>query len=349
MNQIQISQPFWEAYERMKAYLFRPFNATRWFNVGLSAWLVQLGGGGGFNVPFNGLGNSTKDSSSSAASSTSDTFGNFLGQNLWVIVGVVVAGLVVLLLVGILVSWLSSRGQFMLLDNLVREREEVASVWREWKREANSLFGFKVAFGILATLILLPLAAWLIVGFFGLIGKSGVFARVNAWIPAVIPRLDGSSLAVLTLVVLILVVASFYVGLFLDDFIVPIMYRHRIGVMEAWSRFTPLLSNYASAFILYSLFRLLAHMIVGFLVVLGMVLTCFIAACIIALPYIGAVLLLPIPVLFRHYSLYFLRQFGPDFDAFAVVPRAGNPDSQFPDMPPAPRSGDPENPYNPYR
>ncbi|MHB9006972.1 MAG: hypothetical protein ACYDC1_08565, partial [Limisphaerales bacterium] len=51
------------------------------------------------------------------------------------------------------------------------------------------------------------------------------------------------------------------------------------------------------------------------LVILAVVLaTCCVAGCLLAIPYLGAVLLLPVFVFDRAYSLHFLRQFGPEYD-----------------------------------
>ena len=50
--------------------------------------------------------------------------------------------------------------------------------------------------------------------------------------------------------------------------------------------------------------------------------TCFCACCLMALPFIGTALLLPIHVFKRSYSLLYLRQYGPAFDGFAVYPPA---------------------------
>jgi hypothetical protein len=41
--------------------------------------------------------------------------------------------------------------------------------------------------------------------------------------------------------------------------------------------------------------------------------TCCIAGCLMALPWVGAVILLPVTVFFRLYSLEYLAQYGPDF------------------------------------
>ena len=46
--------------------------------------------------------------------------------------------------------------------------------------------------------------------------------------------------------------------------------------------------------------------------------TC-VTCCIAALPYIGAVILLPVYVFRRSYSIGFLSQFGPDYARFATL------------------------------
>ena len=105
------------------------------------------------------------------------------------------------------------------------------------------------------------------------------------------------------------------------------------------------------SFFLYSLFRLLIAMGGGMAVGALIVVTCFIAACFLVIPYLGAVLTLPIPVLMRGYSIHFLRQFGPSFDALAGplgAPAGPGAPAPLEDRPPQ-GSGDPDNPYNPYR
>ena len=47
---------------------------------------------------------------------------------------------------------------------------------------------------------------------------------------------------------------------------------------------------------------------------------CCLACCILAIPYFSTVLLLPISVFRRSYSLYYLAQYGPDFNVFEPEP-----------------------------
>ena len=51
--------------------------------------------------------------------------------------------------------------------------------------------------------------------------------------------------------------------------------------------------------------------------------TCCTAGCLMAIPFIGTVLLLPILIFKRSYSLFYLAQYGPEYDVFpapAAVP-----------------------------
>ena len=62
---------------------------------------------------------------------------------------------------------------------------------------------------------------------------------------------------------------------------------------------------------------MIAVALAAVLVLLGMI-TCGCACCLSALPYLGTVLLLPVPTFKRSFSLLYLRQFGPDFDLFSA-------------------------------
>ena len=59
--------------------------------------------------------------------------------------------------------------------------------------------------------------------------------------------------------------------------------------------------------------------------------------CIAAIPYIGTVILLPVFVLLRSFSLLFLRQFGPEYDVWASFV----PPEFLPILSPAPPAPEP--------
>ena len=64
---------------------------------------------------------------------------------------------VVVFVVGVVCLWLSSRGRFMFLDGLVRNRGAVVEPWREFRREGNSLFWFRFGLGLALLLTFLLL------------------------------------------------------------------------------------------------------------------------------------------------------------------------------------------------
>jgi len=84
--------------------------------------------------------------------------------------------------------------------------------------------------------------------------------------------------------------------------------------------------------LLYCLFLIVLALATAIVACLVTCATC----CIAAIPYIGTVILLPVFVLLRSFSLLFLRQFGPEYDVWATFV----PPEFWPILSPAP-SGPP--------
>jgi len=121
-------------------------------------------------------------------------------------------------------------------------------------------------------------------------------------------------------------IACAYVSLFLDSFVVPVMYKDGIGAVEAWRRFVPTIERHFGAFVLYGLFVLALVVMVGAGVIAVGLMTCCIGLLLVALPYFGTVILLPLIVTYRAFSLEFLAQLGPGFAILAekaVAPAPG--------------------------
>ena len=70
--------------------------------------------------------------------------------------------------------------------------------------------------------------------------------------------------------------------------------------------------------VLYLLFQIVIAMAIGTIIAIGCCIGCCLCCVSVLLfvPYIGTVILLPLLVFKRSYSLYYLRQFGPGFDVF---------------------------------
>jgi hypothetical protein len=211
----------------------------------------------------------------------------------------------VLLVVGAALTWLNCRGKFMFLDGIVRNRGAVVEPWKDYRREGNSLFWFRLLFG-LALLAVLLLAAGLAVAI--------------AWPDIQARAFRASAVAALVVGILLLLgtaLVSGVVNVFLLDFVVPIMYLRRLRVLAAWGVFRDsLLAGRAGTFVLYLLFKIVLGFGLGVLALLATCLTC----CLAALPYLGSVILLPLLVFDRAYPLSFLEQFGPEWRFFPPAP-----------------------------
>ena len=96
------------------------------------------------------------------------------------------------------------------------------------------------------------------------------------------------------------------------------MYTHRLRATDAWRELWALITDgNILKFFGYHLFKIVIGLMVGSVLLAAVCVTCCIAGCIMAIPYIGVVITLPIHVFSRAYSMCYLRQYGQWFDAFA--------------------------------
>ena len=294
---VSVLEPVGQALGRVKTILFKPFDIEKWFIIGFSAWLATLGQGGfNFHLPPN----------RSQIDEPLNRIGDVFQNNLPFIITAVSVGLIIGLALSILIYWLSSRGRFMFLSCVVRNLAEVKNPWHEFKRRSNSLFVFRIVASIIMFLCMAILIAPIVI-FAVFIYKDSshmLFSRIAA-----ITLL--SSLTILALIAFSLLFK------FTTDFVVPIMYLQNISCTTAWRQFLKLLSTNKTNFFLYILVQILISIAVSTIVFIAVILTCCCAACFLIIPYIGTVILLPVLVFTRSYSLYYLRQYGPDFDVFS--------------------------------
>ena len=149
------------------------------------------------------------------------------------------------------------------------------------------------------------------------------FCAVIAWPAIQAHAFNASAIAAIIVgVVLFLffMVVAGYIYVFLEDFIMPLMYIHRCRASQAWRLFLVQFKQSRGSFILYGLFLFVLNMGLGMVMVTLIILTCCCAAIVFAIPYLNAVLLLPAIVLFRLYSLEFIKQIGPEFAVWQVPP-----------------------------
>jgi hypothetical protein len=313
---IEIFKPFGEAFELTKKILFRPFDVKKWFVIGFAAWLANLGGsGGGFNYQYN-----RREHVQKLNETISQIPHPILVTGVCVLIGFVCILIVVF-------AWLRARGGFMFIDCIVKNRGAIAEPWRNFRPEGNSYFFFSLlvgfAFLIFAALLSLPFVLPII--------RGGTFLHVHDVYLI-------STVAAWAFVVIILVLAWSLIA----SFMVPVMYVQRCSASKGFGIVARLVAAHPGEILLYCLFLIVLALAAGVVTCLAICATC----CIAAIPYIGTVILLPVFVLLRSFSLLFLRQFGSDYDVWAnfsppefspILSSAppGPPTSSF-DLPPSP-------------
>lgn len=298
-QKVEIFKPFGEAFDLTKKILFQPFNLEKWCLIGLTAFLAHLAGGFNFNFaprgPFLGRRNSQF---------WDDLKNNFTPDQIpgWLI-PVVLCVVLVGIAVAIVLVWVGSRGRFMFVDCIVHDRAAIVRPWNEYAREGNSLF----LFSLVAALIVFGLVA--IAALLGFLLMRGYEKGVPV----------GLILELLIFIPLLLVTLLFWT--FSREFMVVTMYRQRCAALAAFRKVMTLISQHPGPIILFVLFSVALGMGVAMVSVAAMCVTC----CLAALPYVGTVILLPVHVALQGYSLFFMRQFGPDFDAWTGVAELGPP------------------------
>jgi hypothetical protein len=301
-GQISCTAPAGTAWESMKVTLFRPFSLGKWFMLGFSAWLATLGQGGG-SVQTAGFGNPFSGSTFENLDPAS--FATALAE-MWSFVRpyIALAIPVIILCVGIgaMFVWVQSRGKFMFLDNLVNDRTEVKKPWAAYAGHGNSLFLWSLLYALVCFVIFGLTVAGLVVTVFVPMGQNGAFTQ------SMVAPIIGFGL-----LFFLLTIANAYITLFLNDFVVPLMYKFNLKTTEAWSRFLNMAGGNWGALLLYGLMYsvLYAAWSIG-LIVIG-VAACCLGLILSSIPYVCAVYALPMTTYMRFYSLQYLAQFGPEY------------------------------------
>jgi len=289
----------------MTTALFKPFDIGKWFVLGFTAFLAGL-----FDGQSGGSGSKAHVARDvdwgDVVEFPSTSWDWLMNHAIWF--SLLVFGIAVMIAVIVLSAWLSSRGKFMFLDNVVHERAEVIQPWHQFKMQGNSLFLWRLAFGIVCMAVIIFL---LIRGF--IIATQIYDEGFNT---GFVMTIAGMALFALSAIIIIACIS-----LFLNDFVVPIMYINNVTASQAWHRFLPLFAKHWFYFILYGFLVLMLRFFVIIFVVLAGLLTCCLGFILLAIPYIGSVVTLPISYTFRAFSLEFLEQFGPDYTIF---PRPGD-------------------------
>ena len=315
------------AWHKMLIMLFKPFNFVKWVTLGFCVWIAQLGegGGSGGNFNFSSFKNdhSEKNANDAFLNALNQIFngdsGNFftrtaeqcqitVGILAWICAGVALF-IIIIIAIAIATTWLKARFEFILIDNLIYDRTEIVTPWKRFKTPANSAFLWMVLIGFITAAIvafsltfeLFTILPWL---------KSCLARKTLMW-----P--DETTLIILACSVLLSVVLTLFIWLvnfFFREFVIPVMYWQNLRSLEAWKVFLALLSNNRFTFFKYIILTIVFSVIAGAAILAAGIATCCIGLILLAIPFVGTVLILPVSVFFRLFGLELLAQFGPEYN-----------------------------------
>ena len=297
---IQYIEPLSRGISRMKRALFKPFDLTVWFTVGFTAFLAGLANLGFTTGPS--FRNRSKFELESVLYFPQRAWEWLMNNPGWAALIAVAA--FVLFVIGIVLTWLSSRGKFMFLDNVVWNRSRVVAPWYEYRAEGNSFFLWTFVWGLIFLALLIVYVFCIFTYMQTLYESSGTGKTLV--LPAMLAGLVFIFVSIINLFILAL----------LNNFVVPTMYRDRITTWKAIQKFFPTFMSNFFHFIGYALFLLCLWMLIIVGVCIAGCITCCIGFLILAIPYINAVVLLPISYVLRAFGVEFLEQFGPEYRVF---------------------------------
>jgi len=278
---------------------FEPFDLSKWFVLGFCAFLAQLGQGGGGYTGGNPLGARGRED-------LTDTWIPWVTSHLAFVLAIVAVALVIGIALWALFLWIGSRGDFMFLDGVAKNRGAVSEPWNRFREAGDSLFKLRLVIGLAGMAVVLGVVAVALALAWPAIRGGAFTARALA--------------AVVAGACIIAPVAIVLVGLQLviRDFVVPIMYKRGTAATASLIAFKEVvLPGRVVPFLLFYAMFIAIGIASGILMLIGMCLTC----CVAALPYLSSVVFLPVFVFFRCYALCFLQQVAPEWTI--LPPKAG--------------------------
>ena len=300
---IHYIEPLSRAISRTKQALFNPMDPRKWFVIGFSAFLaaltdVQVSGG----VPNTGI-RKTSDFDLEAVLYFPQRAWEWLGNHPgWAML--IAFALFLFSILMVVITWLSARGKFMFLDNVVRGQARIVAPWYEYRKEGNSFFRWNLFWVVIFSAIVVAYIFYCFVYLQAVYEGSGNGRTLI--LPVVFAGLGFFAISLF----------SAFIFILLRDFVIQIMYRDRISGWEAIQKFLPLFFSQFLHFVGYGIFRLLVSLLIIVGIFICGCITCCIGFLILAIPYINAVVLLPVSYAMRAFAVEFLEQFGPEYQVF---------------------------------
>lgn len=339
--------------EWTKIVLFRPFNLKKWLILGLIAYLA----GTMFNGSSSNISNPFKAKKSEAQSTgdmqkntpvieTTQTLEQVFDKFQSEVVNylpLAISGVILLLICITFLIWLNARFTFVLLEDTVNNDASIKNPFFRNKTIGNSLFSFSIIFESIFTLLTGVIAVFC----FLYLQKNGVFTHSN--------DIELKTVIIMCIPYFLyffsLLLAVVMLKFFIENFVVPIMYKDQCGFIAACQK-TVLIYNTnepniktffflkIAFFLIYGLGYFIISMVVIFILMLPITLLISISY---ALQHVlsgniytllslgikiictllsfagGCVLMymyLPGIVFLRTFNLYVLAYIAPEYDLF---------------------------------
>ena len=319
---IDFTRAFSSAWERMVIILFQPFDLGKWFVIGFSAFLAGfLSGGNGFNSSYRqNFDQQDKTTYNVPIHQLQSGAAQFLAGHTFNFLMLLAAGIFVFgIALVVLIYWLGARGQFLFLDNIVRNRAAIAWPWQVYARPANGVFFaylifMAAGFGIVILLVVPAVLLYL------------PFFSHPQWPPT------GVLFPLIVLALVYVAVTLVFGGIIFifREWGIPLMFRNGLTVRAAFGESMALIRRHPGSTALFIVLRVALFIALVILSVLACCFTC----CLAMLPYFGTVVLLPALIYIRCFSLDCLAQFGPTYDVWTVDVRPEAAPSPFSPPPP---------------
>ena len=291
-----------QAFSRTRTVLFTHGSFSGWLTLGFASFLAFMFESQSFSF-------SNEGTTMIPWPQPSQNPMGYLRQQFGAWLPLIVVGGVIALALGVALLWVRSRGRFVFLQGVLKARPAIVEPWRNSRRLANSFFAFWLLLASVAGALLFIAAG---------------LALALGWEDIQHQRLTAGGYAALALLVtagLVVSVGYGFTKLLMDDMLLPTMYAHNVNWRQGWAIIRSEVARpHAGATALYLLMRVGAAIVLAIIETATACLTC----CLVMIPYIGNVILLPVEVFRRCLALTFLEQLGPSwamFDLPAQEPR----------------------------
>jgi hypothetical protein len=234
MRPLSASECITPAIERTKSLLFRPFQWRHFLKLTAVALFAEIGASFSGSVP--GRQGSIPGTTPVAQA---------------IILAVLFGILVVTLVIGLIMLYVGSRLQLVLLEVVATRQTVIAPIWRKYSRLTWRWIGLKLLFFLLCMVVLLAAFAPIMISMFRNM-PSGGQPPTAAFFSHIVLFITAAFLVVL-------VVGSAY--LLLRDLVLPFLALENLSISDALSRFRAVVTAAPAEIALYVLLRFVLSLV----------------------------------------------------------------------------------------